>query len=402
MTDGGSIPPRSVIAPTEAAGSESTDREELAAVLRRLGIDRSPAWVVRRANAGGATVALVGVAATLLTAAPAVATPLVIGLGVAVRGGVLATPRVAAAVRRSRALGEVPALVARATLRARVEPTAEAAAEAASDADGPLADSLAEHVRRARGTGRTGLAAFADEWEDPALRRAIGLVASATRAPVDERDRTLDRALSAALAGTRERAAEAAAAIHGPATALYAFGVLLPLSFVAGLPAARAAGVPVSAAGIALVYDLLLPAGICLAGAWLFARRPVAFPPAPVSPDHPAAQSRPTLVAGVGATAALVGSTTTVAVGAGWALPVVATGAGVGAALVARHRPARSIREHAAAVESGLPDALAAVGRRVRSGTAVERALGDAADATPGETGAVLADAARRGRRLGV
>jgi len=400
MTGGGSTPVGSTAPMSEGEG-DRTDRDALAVALARLGIDRSAGAVARWATAAGVAVGSAGLTVALLTPAPITAALLAAGLGIGTRQGVLAVPRVAASVRRSRALGEVPALIARATLRVRVEPTAEAAAAAASDADGRLAESLGAHVRRARGTGRSGLSSFADDWADPALRRSVRLVAAAARAPADERERVLDRALSAALEGTRERAAEATASLHGPATALYAFGVLLPLSLVAGLPAARAAGIPVSAVGIAVVYDLLLPVGLCLAAAWLFARRPVAFPPASVSRDHPEVASRPKLAIAAGVAAALVGAAATTVLGVGWAIPVAPAGTGIGAALVARHRPALVVRERARAVESGLPDALAGVGRRVREGVSVERAIGAAGEETAGPTGAVLTAAARRGRRLG-
>ena len=59
-----------------------------------------------------------------------------------------------------------------------------------------------------------------------------------------ERARTLDRAMDAVLDGTRDRMAAFADDVQGPATAVYAFGVLLPLALVSVLPAARAAGLP--------------------------------------------------------------------------------------------------------------------------------------------------------------
>lgn len=85
-----------------------------------------------------------------------------------------------------------------------------------------------------------------------------------------------------------------------------------------------------------------------------------------------------------------------------WAGPMAGFGAGIGIALLLWYRPMTVVRERVCAVESGLADALYHVGRRVAEGTAVERAIADAADDIPGATGDVVAAAAGRQRRLGV
>ncbi|MFC7194299.1 type II secretion system F family protein [Halosimplex aquaticum] len=285
----------------------------------------------------------------------------------------------------------------------RLTPTPEtAAAFAAGTGDGRLARSLAEHVRSGRGTGRSGLSAFADEWAEwfPALRRALTLVESAGSAPAEERERALDAALDVTLDGTRETMAEFAASVRGPATALYAFGVLLPLALVALLPTAGTVGAEVPLAAVVLGYDVLLPATLIAASAWLLSRRPVAFPPTPITRDHPDVPDRrwPAPVAGCIAAAAAWPVVDHVA--APWTGLVAAPTAGVGVALVVAYRPMTAVRDRVAAVEAGLPDALYLVGREVGRGRSVETALDDAVGLLESATGDVFADAARQQRQV--
>ena len=364
------------------------------------------AETVLRAGYGAATVVALAAVPVVLLASPDHRAPLAaFSLALALSGPVLArrAPVAAATAHRTRALGAAPGLVARAVLRMRIEPATErAAAFAAETGDGPLAASLDGHVRRATGTPKTGLTTFAAEWADwnPALRRSMLLVAAAADAPPGERERTLDRALTAVLTGTRDRMAAFVADVRGPATAIYAFGVLLPLALVAVLPAGRAAGLPVSTDALVVVYDLLLPAALLGASAWLLARRPVAFPPPAVTRAHPNVPDRQWTVV-VGALA--LG--TVAFVGAGVVLPkwtrwIAAAGTGAGAVLVGATRPVVAVRNRVRAVETHLTDALYLVGRRVKEGAAVEDALAVAADEVAGETGDVLAVAARNQRLL--
>ncbi|UPV73318.1 type II secretion system protein [Halorussus limi] len=384
---------------------ETDDGGDLARALAYLDAETDAETTVRAGNGAAALVVLLG---TLLAAvAPGrvrlfvVVAALLLALGVV--HAARRTPVALATARRTAALGTAPALVARAVLRMRVEPASERAATFAARAEGRLADDLREHVRRAAGTPRSGLGAFGAAWADrnPPLRRAALLVESAADAPAGERETTLDRAMTAILDGTRDRMAEFAETVRGPTTALYAFGVLLPLALVAVLPAARVAGVPLSIHALVVVYDLLLPAALVAAGVWLAVRRPAAFPPPEVSRDHPAVPSHrwPTLAVGVGAGLLAMLATAPLPGWTRW--PAVAGGA-VGAALVRWFRPVKRIRDDARAVESNLTDALYLVGRRVSDGAAVESAIADAAPEVAGRTGETLAAAAGLQRRLRV
>jgi len=413
-----SVPPR-----TDSVDSGSTDRfvavvERLAAIpvwtadpdpeLSRavafLDWDVDGETVLQAADgAGVVAAAVVTLAATVLVGLPAVslAVGALVGLGcsAAARHG----PRGLATARRTRALGTAPELVSAVVLRMRLTPTTEtAAAFATTTGDGRLARSLAAHVERARGTGRSGLSSFADEWAEwfPALRRALTLVESAGSASAEERERALNSALGVTLEGTRETTAEFAASVNGPATALYAFGVLLPLALVALLPTAGTVGLEVPLAAVVVGYDLFLPTALLLASAWLLSRRPVAFPPTPIPRAHPDVPDRrwPAPVAGActGVATWLVVS----AVAARWTAWVVSPTAGLGVALLVSYRPTIAVRDRVEAVESGLPDALYLVGREVGRGRAVEAALDDAVELLDSATGEVFADAVRQQRQV--
>ncbi len=312
------------------------------------------------------------------------------------RGAVLAVGN----ARRSRTLGTAPTIVSRAVLRMRIMPTSEGAAEFAAETDGRLGDRLADHVARARGTPMSGFGTFADAWRErfPALHRSITLVEAAADAPPAERDRTLDRSMETILDGTRDRATDAADSLRGPSTALYAFGVLLPLALVSVLPAAGAAGVEATLPIIVVVYDVLLPAGLFCVGGWLLANRPVAFPPTAANADA----SRLMLSVGVGFVTGSLGWIVADLVFASWTRPIAAIGFGTGAALLVRYRPVVAIRRRTTELETALPDALYLVGRRVSDGIAAERAVADAAEDLDGVVGETFEAAARRQRQLRV
>ncbi|AQL41986.1 hypothetical protein BV210_04300 [Halorientalis sp. IM1011] len=388
--------------PWPAEGSADLDR-----ALGFIGSDLSPETVVRAGY--GAALLCVPVVVLAGLVAPAGTTPLVLGCGAAGALAVVHTvhsaPHALATARRTRALGEAPALVSRAVLRMRVTPATEtAAAFAAETGQGPLADSLGEHVRRAAGSAGSGFPSFTDEWDEwfPDLRRSLLLVESAGTAPAGERKRALDRGMAAVLDGTRDRMAEFAASLQGPATGLYAFGVLLPLALVAMLPAVRTTGASVPLAAVVALYDLALPAVLVAASVWLLIRRPVTFPPPSVGRDHPDVPSRRWPAPAAGAVAGGAGWLLATRLVAPWTGPLAAVGFASGGALVVYYRPITAVRDHVRAVEDGLADALYQIGRRVEEGEAVEHAIATAADEVGGATGEVLQEAAKRQRRLKV
>jgi hypothetical protein len=322
-----------------------------------------------------------------------------VGVGIGslllVRSGIVAV----ASARRSRTLGKAPTVVSRAVLRLRITPAVEEAAAFAARTDGRLGDRLGHHVRRSRGTPASGLGTFAESWRErfPALYRALALVEAAANAPAGERERTLDRSMETILDGTRDRATDAAESLRGPATAIYAFGVLLPLALVSVLPAAGAAGVEATLPLVVVTYDLVLPAGLVCVSGWLLANRPVAFPPISANSGS---RKRWLLASVIGVLAAAGGSIATWQTFPWWTIPIAAVGLGVGTMLLVRYRPVVVVRNRTDTLEASLPDALYLVGRRVSEGIAVEQAVADAAGELDGITGATFETAARRQRQL--
>lgn len=381
--------------------------DDLRGALSYLGCDTDAETVVR---AGYGLCLPLSLAAFLLSTFARAGLPLParlcagLTIGLAGTHAVHRLPAAAARLRRTRALGETTALVGRATLRMRLAPVPERAASfAAHTADGPLADSLAAHVRRARGTPDTGFESFAAEWGEafPALARAVSLLRTAADARPADRERSLDRALDAVLDGTRDELASFAADVRGPTTGVYAFGVLLPLALVGVLPAARAGGVSVPTALFVAVYDLLLPVSLVAAGAWILLRRPVALAPPRVDASHPNVPSSPARAVGAATFCGVVGWFVGSAV-APWADWLTAVGAGLGTGLLVRYRPMAQVRARTRAVEAGLDDALSLVGRRVDAGDSVEAAIESAAEAFSTPAGETFAEAAGVRRRLRV
>ncbi|KDE58643.1 secretion system protein [Halostagnicola sp. A56] len=316
-----------------------------------------------------------------------------------------AGPKLAAAFHRTEALGETPNLIGRAVLRMQVQPALESAVRfAASTGRGPLAASLDGHIDRSMGTPRTGLLSFADEWDErfPALRRSAHLLATAQQAPEAERARTLDRALAAVLNGTRNQMAAFTAAIRGPTTGVFAFGVMLPLAVVALVPSVPMVGIPVTVWMVVLFYNVVLPGALVAAGFWLLVRRPVAFPPPKIDRSHPALPdrlwSRSLCGVCIGSGAYLAVN----AVGYPELAPIAGLGLGLGTGLLAVYGPILRVRNHVCDVERYLTDALYLVGRQVSEGESVESAIALAGERVPDETGDVFARAAGLQRRLHV
>ena len=389
----------------EHGGGTDTGSAELQRAVAFLGWDMTAGRVVEVGTRAGIVSGLVsaGVGGLLGGPGPGILVGLVVGLAVTHvvhRGAVWL-----AALRRTRALGAAPGLVGRLVLRMRLDPSTERAVRfAARTGRGPLAAGLARHERRCVNGPTSGLRAFAREWRPwfPAIDRAAALVRTAASAPPERRGRCLDRALDATLSGTTERLAAFVGDVRGPVSALYAFGVLLPLALIALLPAAAASGVPIPPVVVAGLYLFVLPGGLLVASGWLLSRRPVAFPPPSIGRGHPdvPGRLRYALAAGIGAGfVAAAGSSAAVA---SWVAPVSAVGVGIGTALVVWARPRRAVLSEVRSIESGLPDAMTIVGGDVAEGVAVERAVANAADRLDGSTGDVCDRAARRSETLRV
>lgn len=394
---------------SDAGAANAANDGDASGELRRavafLGWDVAPDRIVAVGYrgglvAGGVVAVVAGVAAGATVAVPAA---LVAALGAAhvVHRG----PVWLASLRRTRALGAAPGLVGRLVLRMRLDPSTERAVQfAARTGTGPLADALARRERGSANGPTSGLQAFAREWRPwfPAIDRAAALIRTAATAPPERRGRCLDRALDATLSGTTDRLAAFVGDVQGPVSALYAFGVLLPLALIALLPAGAATGVAVGPGLVAGMYLVALPAGLLAASAWLLSRRPVAFAPPSIDGDHPDVPDRRRLALGAGLAVGIVAAAVAARVVASWTWPVAGVGVGLGVALIVFSRPRRSVLADVREVERGLPDAMTVIGGDVAEGVAVETAVANAGDRIDGATGEVFERAGRRSDTLRV
>jgi len=388
-----------------ATADDSTASPELRRAVAFLGWDVTAERVVDIGYRVGVAVGLVvtvvaGVVAGAVAAGPA-------GLAAAVAGvhAVHRAPVWLASLRRTRALGAAPGLVGRLVLRMRLDPSTERAVGfAARTGDGPLATALSRHERGSADGPTSGLQAFAREWRPwfPAIDRAAALVRTAATAPPERRGRCLDRALDATLSGTTDRLASFVGAVRGPVSALYAFGVLLPLALIALLPAGAAAGVAIGPGIVAGLYLVALPGGLVAASAWLLSRRPVAFPPPRIGRNHPDVPNRRGLAVLVGCVLGAVAAVVSARAVAPWAWPVAGVGVGVGGSLFVIARPRRAVLSDVRDVERGLPDAMTVIGGDVAEGVAVETAVANAGERLDGATGDVFERAGRRSDTLRV
>ncbi|TKX43236.1 MULTISPECIES: type II secretion system protein [unclassified Halorubrum] len=379
--------------------------EELRRAVAFLGWDRSPERIISLGYRVGIVAGAVVTAVAALVAGAVAAAPA--GLAAFV-GGVHAVHRAPvwlASLRRTRALGAAPGLVGRLVLRMRLDPSTERAVRfAGRTGDGPLAAALARHERGSADGPTSGLQAFAREWRPwfPAIDRAAALVRTAATAPPERRGRCLDRALDATLSGTTDRLASFVGAVRGPVSALYAFGVLLPLALIALLPAGAAAGVAIGPGVVAGLYLVALPSGLVAASAWLLFRRPVAFPPPRIDGDHPEVPDHSGLALLVGLALGAAAAVVAARAVAPWAWPVAGAGFGVGGALFVLARPRRAVLSDVRDVERGLPDAMTVIGGDVAEGIAVETAVANAGERLDGATGEVFERAGRRSDTLRV
>lgn len=391
--------------PHRRSADDARGSPELRRAIAFLGWEISADRIVELGHRIGVGVGLVCVVAFTIGVGPLQGSLAGLAGGLAATHLVHRAPVQIAELRRTRALGAAPGLVGRLVLRMRLDPSAERAVRfAARTGDGPLADGLARRERGSAAGPTSGLRAFAREWRPwfPAIDRAAALIRTAASAPAERRGRCLDRALDATIAGTTDRLAAFVGEIRAPVSALYAFGVLLPLALIALLPAAAASGVPIGSGVVAVGYLGVLPAGLLAASVWLLSRRPVAFPPPSIDGTHPDVPERAWQAAAAGTVAGTVAATVAARLVTGWTAPVAGVGIGGGTALLVGVRHRRAALAEIRAVEGGLPDAMTVIGGDVAEGVAVETAVANAGERLDGATGDLFERAGRRSETLRV
>ncbi|MDZ7730855.1 MAG: secretion system protein [Natrialbaceae archaeon] len=319
---------------------------------------------------------------------------IVVGLcaGICAIHAVHVAPRHLATLRRTRALGATPDLVARMVLRMHLEPTTESAVAFAA---------------------ATGMApsqqAWPSTWSRPLERHRQAFVPSPGSGlsgflrsggpPISWRPQRMHRWASEPerLTGhwmrrwpePADQMATFTSQIRGPATGLFAFGVMLPLALVALVPAAAVAGYAISVRLFAVFYLVVLPILLVLVGAWLLGRRPVAFPPPNVlDPDRGFDRSASLLWVLVSVGACSVSSSPQPS----QRCPPSPSASGL--VSISGIDQSRSPEPGSVRSNLNLPDGLSLVGQHVGDGMAVEAAIELAGKRVTGGTGTVFAEAA--------
>lgn len=359
-----------------------------------LGIDLAPSTVSTASTVlwGLGSLTLLLVAAPFHGVDATVAAAALIG-GLFVGSLPMAILVLPAARRRAALRGALPAFVCRVALGMRLTPTLEAGVASAFTVTDPLTD----RVRRRRGRPATDVIDDTVTDLGPTADRARGLLVAATTAT--DHDALLDRAVHVTLTGVGDHARRYASEISGPVTAIYAFGVVLPLALVGILPVVPVAGLSIPTRWLAFVLDLVLPSTILTGTGWLLATRPRIDPSPSLHRDNlelgPVPRVALLSLAGV-----LAGVVVSHAL-ASWTRLVLPVAWGLGAALLARYNPALAAVEDAVAVSRAVPDLLSLVGDAMADGAPPEHAV-EAAGDVPGRAGEIATDAATVRRRLGV
>ncbi|MFB6135113.1 MAG: type II secretion system protein [Halanaeroarchaeum sp.] len=344
-------------------------------------------------------IAVLGTAGTLRTSGAGFGVAVALSFGY----GAWIAPSTIETFRRRTAVGAAPEVIAYAVLQAQLTPSLERAAAFASEqTPGLLGDAL-EPVETGTTTGRDTWKAVGREFADldESLPRAISLLIAGIDAAPPERDELMKRALDTVLAGSRDRVARFGAAVRAPISGMYAFGVMLPLALVGLLPVVSSAGSTVSPAAIAVFYDVLLPAGLVAAGAWLAVKRPAVSRP-PTGFDALRSPRGAAATLGIGIAGGVFAAVGARVLFPAWIAAIVAPGVSVGTAALYWFDPIRRRRTRVESIESGIPDAVALVGHRLATGAPLESAIEGTAHRLAGETADVLADGAAIRRRLGV
>ncbi len=201
---------------------------------------------------------------------------------------------------KSLSLGYIPEIVNYLIMSMRLSPNLEKAVEfAAVHGRGKVAEdfkTLVYYVQIGKYESvEEGLDDLAYRWGtvSPEFKQALMIL----RSSVLENDRSrkealLEKALKDVLEGSKEKMESYARALHQPTVLLYYFGILLPLMLAIILPIAGSlSGNQNSILGkswfVALVYNLLIPAGVYVYGKMILSSRPPTYVPPRVGTDFP-------------------------------------------------------------------------------------------------------------------
>jgi len=391
-----------------SASEEALMQERFRRAVGILGLDLEPHEVAAMATMSALLGLLVGafIAATL-----ALAVELPIGdaalyascggLAGAVAGYYLASsyPYILAKRARMRSLGKSPEAVCYMVMSLNLVPSLERAVVFASEnSEEPLATALRRVIwdvySREFVTVEDSFVSFANGWtgENEELKMSLYALRGAVSERTPEgRARVLEKATDMALTGTRRRIEEFAAGLSGPATILFALGILLPLVVGSMLPLMAVGSLDVgSIAGglamrqnprVSLVVTLVLMDAVFPLAAFAYAYMVIGRRPGASSSEIPLKGGNPAaipamlgaLMLAVGFFFALREEELLRVAGALLALGGVDVSLGLYFHLASSER--KRARDRALKMEGEFPDALFQLGRRVAEGVPLEGAF---------------------------
>ncbi|MDH7517308.1 MAG: hypothetical protein QHH19_03080 [Candidatus Thermoplasmatota archaeon] len=204
-------------------------------------------------------------------------------------------PKTYARYIKIHSLGDIPEVLSYLVMYLKLVPNLENSVKfAASESSTSLANDLRKmlwdmEIRVYHGIN-DALTNFANSWGkwNDHFKRALHLIRSSIHEPEEaQRVITLNRALDVGLDGTRDMMNHFVSRLHQPTMIIYSIGIMIPLSFIAMLPATGLVGLKITIFQVFFLYDIILPLFVFLYTRRILIMRPATFNP-PVIPDnHP-------------------------------------------------------------------------------------------------------------------
>jgi Flp pilus assembly protein TadB len=289
-------------------------------------------------------------------------------------------PLLKAESEKKKALSEMPDAIGHLIMCLRISPNIEIAVSfAASHSRGVFKkklESILRNVQNGSGSAEAGLEKLGEEFRNwGELARCLRLVEASTLERTEEkRQDTLDKASEALLGGFAARAEKEARALNTPVMAVFTFGVILPLIFVAIIPFMSLMGMSVGAPAIALAYAVALPLMLFILTRFIAKGRPATIP-APELPKqgNNAKYIVMSSIAGVIAASPLFMGDTLGAME--YLPPLWGLGASAGVFLIASTSRERRLRKTIKNLESGFAEELQRLGTLLSEGRPLEDAM---------------------------
>lgn len=299
-------------------------------------------------------------------------------------------PKRLAAYMRVHSLGDVPETISYTVMSMKLNPNMERALRfTVKNSRRQLSLDLRKLMWdlqiRAYDSMDEALASFAGHWGGCSdhLRRALFIIKSSTcEKDAAMRTISLNRALQVVLDGTRSLMSTFSSSLHSPTLILYSIFVMVPLALVAMLPAAAVVGLRVNSIQLFLLYGIVFPLITLIYAHHILMKRPAAFAPPDIPPDHPKIATIPRWLLAGGSLVAgscvaslafvlpegiipLPGTTFIV-----WGVTVAISGY-----CYCTYLPYKKVRDEIVAMEGEFADSLFVLGRRISEGRSPEEAF---------------------------